>query len=462
VGTICPAAQLVVRWRGEEILARADGWLVPDKERCPTRPDTLFDLASLTKLFTTTTFMTLVEAGDVALDQPVYTVLPELDEVRPIQPYEDPLEPGAFVTVSSLAPSAAAPPSLFAAAPPLFAEGLLTEADVGRETLPNSNLFAESLLTEAGDGRETLPNSNLFAEGLLTEVQGDGQETLPNEIIEPLPNESVETLSHRKGEVDARRITFRHLLTHSAGLPAWRPLNQQPSAEAARQLALTTFFSYPPGTRVIYSDIGLILVGLSIERLTGQSLPAAMQTRVFGPLNLQHTRYLPLSAGRGSQDRDGSSIAPTEFCRWRKRRIVGEVHDENAWRLGGIAGHAGLFSTAHDVATLGQLFLDGGAPLLRAETVAEMTRLQMQDGNARRGLGFGLWSPDPEASGNPFSRRAFGHTGFTGTSLWIDPARDLVVALLTNEVYNGRKGRGILSLRLAIHRAVVDAIDRWG
>ncbi len=412
VGTICPAAQLVVRWRGDIILALAEGCLDPPECQRPTQPDTLFDLASLTKLFTTTTFMTLVEAGDVALDQPVYTVLPELNEVRPIQPYEDPLSPGEFVTV--------------------YAEG------VGQETSPNG-------IAATSPDQE----SSLFAESLLTEV-------------------------------DARRITFRNLLTHTAGLPAWRPIYQQPSVEAARQLALHTFFSYLPGTRVVYSDIGLILVGLSIERLTGQSLPTAMQARVFDPLDLQRTGYLPISVSRGrghrsgdlvqqgedglsvgrrTPDRGRSDIAPTEFCRWRKRRILGEVHDENAWRLGGVAGHAGLFSTAHDVATLGQLFLDGGTPLLSPETVAEMTSLQAQDGNSRRGLGFGLWSPDPEASGNPFSRRAFGHTGFTGTSLWIDPVRDLVVVLLTNEVYNGREGREILTLRVNVHRAVVEAID---
>ncbi len=386
VGTMCPAAQLVVRWRGDVILALAEGCLDPPRCQHPTRPDTLFDLASLTKLFTTTTFMTLVESGDVGLDQPVCTVLQELNEVRPIRSYEDPLNPGEFVTVHA---------------------------------------------------------------------EGFGQETSPN----------------RESLVDARRITFRNLLTHNAGLPAWRPLYQQSSAEAARQLALNTFFSYPSGTRVVYSDIGLILVGLSIERLTGQSLPDAMQTHVFDPLDLQHTHYLPVSVGRSRGHRSGDlvrqggegllNIAPTEFCRWRKRRIVGEVHDENAWRLGGVAGHAGLFSTAHDVAKLGQLFLDGGTPLLSPDTVAAMTSEQARDGNSRRGLGFGLWSPDPEASGNPFSQQAFGHTGFTGTSLWIDPARDLVVALLTNEVYNGREGREILNLRVNMHRAAVGVVDSF-
>ena len=122
-----------------------------------------------------------------------------------------------------------------------------------------------------------------------------------------------------------------------------------------------------------------------------------------------------------------------------------------------MAGHAGIFAHASDVAAFGQSFLD--ASLLRRETIAEMTRLQAESNGTRRGLGFALWSPDPEASSNPFSPRTFGHTGFTGTSLWIDPKRDLVTALLTNDVYGGREGRGIAALRVQIHQAVVESVD---
>ena len=151
-----------------------------------------------------------------------------------------------------------------------------------------------------------------------------------------------------------------------------------------------------------------------------------------------------------------ANVAPTEFCAWRGRRIIGAVHDENAARLGGIAGHAGLFATASDLARFGQAFLDGS--LLSRETVAEMTRVQAQDGDIRRGLGFALWSPDPAASGNPFGPGAFGHTGFTGTSLWMDPGRGLVVAALTNRVYYGRDADGIGAFRVALHRAIVEAV----
>ncbi len=379
LGRVFPAAQVAVWQHGAPVFSGAYGWLDPETQQRPVRPDSLFDLASVTKLFVVTAFMTLVEAGRVGLDQPVCSVLPDFSGPRPIRPYEDPLQPGAFVSVAA-----------------------------------------------AGGADET---------------------------------------------ADAGRVTFRHLLTHTSGLPAWRPLYREGSPEAARQLALATHFSYPIAARAIYCDVGLILLGLSVAQLTGQRLDRAVAERVTGPLGLAHTRYLPIAespiplrCATGTivpNPQSAINVAPTEICAWRGRRIVGEVHDENAAGLGGIAGHAGLFSTADDVAAFGQSFLNAlgarGPAVLRPHTVAEMVRLQAEDGMTRRGLGFALWCPDPEASGNPFGPAAFGHTGFTGTSLWIDPARDLVVACLTNRVYYGRAGGGILQFRVALHRAIVEA-----
>ncbi len=268
---------------------------------------------------------------------------------------------------------------------------------------------------------------------------------------------SVAATEERNGDtVDASAVTFRHLLTHSAGLPAWRPLFQQADAAAARQMACETFFSAPAGQQVVYSDIGLILLGLAVERLSDQPLAAAVTELVCQPLGLTRTGYLPIGHGAC----DPATIAPTEACRWRQRRVVAEVHDENAARLGGVAGHAGLFATATDVARFGQLFLDGGDPLLQPSTVDAMSREQVRDDQISRGLGFLRWSPEPTASSHPFGKRAFGHTGFTGTSLWIDPDRALVVALLTNEVYHGRHERQIAPLRVAIHEAVIAAVDQ--
>ncbi len=372
LGRVFPAAQVVVRQGGETRLSRAYGWLDPDSMSLPAELDTLFDLASVTKLFVVTAFMTLVEDGLVGLDAPVAAVLPEFSGERPIRPYDDPLRPGAMVSVS-------------------------------------------------WEGRQA-------------------------------------------ATVDAGDVTFRHLLAHSSGLPAWRPLFREGNPEAARRMALMTSFAYPIGARTIYSDIGLILLGMAIERLTGLGLDEAVRRRATEPLGLRHTRYLPIrgQVDHGAGRKWAGNVAPTEFCAWRNRRIVGEVHDENAAGLGGIAGHAGLFSTASELAVFGESFLAThyairATCLLRSSTLAEMTRLQAQDGATRRGLGFALWSPDPEASGNPFSQRAFGHTGFTGTSLWIDPERELVVAVCTNRVYYGRDAGGILEFRVALHRAIVEA-----
>ncbi len=359
VETVTPAAQLVVQQHGAVQFEAAYGWLDPESRQRRTQNDTRFDMASVSKLFTVAAFMTLVEAGRVALDQRVSSVLPDFEGERPIQPYENPLKPGALVAMPG--------------------------------------------------------------EGSMSPITAN-----------------------------ASAVTFRQLLTHTSGLPAWRPLWQQTDTDAALRMALGTFFSYPTETRIVYSDIGLIFLGLSIERLTGQRLDAAIHERVIAPLGLRHTGFRPLAAIH--LEPPACDIAPTEICAWRGRRIVGEVHDENAWRLGGIAGHAGIFSTAADTAAFGQCFLNGGAPLLCAGTVSEMTRVQAEFEGVRRGLGFALWSADPEASSHPFSELVFGHTGFTGTCLWVDPERDLVVAFLTNDVYHGREGRGIGPLRVALHR----------
>ena len=356
IGITIPAAQLVIRHRGAREHEVAMGFLDPETRARPVDAETLFDLASLTKLFTTTAFMTLVEQGIVSVDDPVRSVLPEFSGVRPIQPYENPLDWGKTIRVTE-----------------------------------------------------------------------------------------------RAGTVDADKVTFRNLLAHNSGLPAWRAFKDQPDAASAVRLALNTFFSYPTGERVVYSDVGLILLGLAVSRLAGSPLDETIDQRVIKPLGLD-AHFRPAAPLPSPEN-----IAPTEFCKWRGRRIIGEVHDESAWRLGGVAGHAGIFAHAQDVAAFGQSFLD--VSLLRSETIAEITRLQAEFDSTRRGLGFALWSPDPEASSHPFSPATFGHTGFTGTCLWMDPSRALVVALLTNDVYNGREGRGIGGLRVQVHRAIVESVD---
>ncbi len=251
--------------------------------------------------------------------------------------------------------------------------------------------------------------------------------------------------------VDAGQVTFRHLLAHNSGLPPWLPLWKLPSWDEMHAAALSTPFAYATGARVAYSDIGLILLGWAVEKIAKVALRDVVRARVTAPLGLDSIEYGPLSQ---------ENVAPTEFYAHQGKRMQGEVHDENAWGLGGVAGHAGLFGCARDLGRFGEMFLRGGAPLFERETLAEMTRLQAQDGAVRRGLGFALWSPDPSSASNPLSEKSFGHTGFTGTSLWIDPARELVVACLTNRVYYGRDNAGAIgAFRVAMHRTICEVVD---
>ncbi|BCX06125.1 MAG: esterase [Candidatus Roseilinea sp.] len=280
------------------------------------------------------------------------------------------------------------------------------------------------------------------------------------------PGSSVEIAPHTEGEVDAGVVTFRQLLSHSAGLPAWLPLwkmaaewqHTLPAAEVRRRLRETVFataFAYRPGTRVVYSDIGLLLIGFAIERLAGETLRETVRNRVTAPLGLDSITYGPIPC---------DMAAPTELYAHQGRRMCGEVHDENAFAFGGVAGHAGLFGTAHDVAAFGEALRCALASVretvLRQETLAEMVRLQVQEGDVRRGLGFALRSSNPAAMSYPLGEGAFGHLGFTGTALWVDPSRALVLACLTNHIYYGRAGEDTLTpFRAALARTVVECIQ---
>jgi len=384
LGRVFPAAVLHVRQAGAVVFERAYGYLDPETGRRPTQLDSLFDLASLTKLFTATAFMRLVEAGRVALETPVAEVLPEFAGTRPIGPTKDPLT------------------------------------------------------------RTVVPPDPQFA----------GQ------------------------EVDRGTVTFWHLLTHTSGLAAWHSLyredggqettavplpHQVPVPLRARRITAIygqIGFAYPPGARVVYSDLGFILLGEAVARLAGVPLEVILRRAVLEPLGLRVTAYNPLANGFSPQQ-----IVPTEYCVWRRRRCVGEVHDENSASLGGVAGHAGLFSTAAEVAALGQVYLDGGVyngvRLLRPETVTAMVRVHAGGDTNPRGLGWlqrSSGTPSSVRRRSPdrgFGPRSFGHTGFTGTSLWVDPDRGLVVALLTNRVYYGRDPQPITDFRPRLHDAAV-------
>jgi CubicO group peptidase (beta-lactamase class C family) len=261
------------------------------------------------------------------------------------------------------------------------------------------------------------------------------------------PGTLVHVVPETDAVMDAGAATFRHLLTHSSGLPAWINLRHADDLPARRQMALTTPFAYPTGSQTVYSDVGFILLGMAIEALTDSPLDSALKRLVTRPLDL-NIRYGPLTPPE--------SAPPTEFCAWRQRRVQGEVHDENAVTLGGISGHAGLFGTATDAALLGQVYLAEGGGFLSPRIAKEATRLHIGD----RGLGWMMRSPSGSSSGAYFGPRSYGHTGFVGNSLWVDPDRQLVVALLTNNVFFGRDRMAILKFRPVFHDTVIRALEQ--
>jgi CubicO group peptidase (beta-lactamase class C family) len=251
-------------------------------------------------------------------------------------------------------------------------------------------------------------------------------------------------------------VTVRHLLTHSSGLPAWRPLYKETTTpEAARALAVATALDTLPGVRMVYSDLGAIILGQVVERVSGERLDEYLTRHVFGPLRMTSTQYRPSPALL-------PLIAPTEFDPWRQRKIHGEVHDENAFALGGISAHAGLFSTGHDVARLTRMYLNGGTldgvRLVSAETIRRFTTVQ-DSVLSNRALGWETPNGSNSA-GHLLKRPAFGHTGFTGTSIWIDPTRDLFVILLTNRVNPTRQNLRIGGVRTALADVVARIVDR--
>ena len=244
-------------------------------------------------------------------------------------------------------------------------------------------------------------------------------------------------------------VTVRHLLTHSSGLPAVVPLYKEISGKAAYLERIRAMdLIYPPGSRSVYSDPGVILLGDVLEQAAGQSIDAFVRDRVFTPLGMKETMYRPPPELL-------PRIAPTEIDPWRGRLIHGEVHDENAFALGGVAPHAGLFGTAGDLARFAQMMLNGG--IVSRETIDLFTR-RAGVPDSDRALGWDTKSAEGSSAGRLFSANSFGHTGFTGTSMWIDPERKLYVILLTNRVHPTRENNLIRETRPAVADAVVRAL----
>jgi beta-glucosidase-like glycosyl hydrolase/CubicO group peptidase (beta-lactamase class C family) len=252
-----------------------------------------------------------------------------------------------------------------------------------------------------------------------------------------------------------QKVTVRNLMTHTSGLP---PFKEYWRTSTGKEETLRRIFAepleYEPGTKVVYSDLGIILMAEIIQRLTGKPLEQLANEYIFGPLGMKNSMYKP--------PKDlWPEIAPTEFdSQLRHRLVQGEVHDENAYAIGGVSGHAGVFSTAADLAAFCQMLLNGGVyahqRLLRRATIAEFTAPQPLAKNTRT-LGW-VVPTENSSSGHYFSSHSYGHTGFTGTTIWIDPDRQLFVVLLTNRVHPTRENHKIAEVRPAVHDAIMKAL----
>jgi CubicO group peptidase (beta-lactamase class C family) len=269
--------------------------------------------------------------------------------------------------------------------------------------------------------------------------------------------------------------TVRQLLAHAGGLAAWGPLYKTllpdgpachtTSSAAARrhqavQIILQESLAYLPGVQTLYSDLGFILLADIVETRYQQPFDQLFRERVALPLGLRHTGYRPLD-GPSPPSASPTAYAATEACPWRARVLAGEVHDENAWAMGGVAGHAGLFATAEDLWRFAHALLEtaaGRRDWLPAALLQESWQRHTTPPGTTRVLGWDTPTPGRSSSGDYLSEQSIGHLGFTGCSLWIDLARQVTVILCTNRVHPSRQASGITSLRPAVHNLIMRAL----
>jgi len=356
-------------------------------------------------------------------------------------------------------------------------DGLVALKSLGRFTYePDSPLVTNATLFDVASVTKAVATTTmammLYERGLF-------------ELEAPVVGVVPQFMADTCGEPDARRrdVTFRMLLAHSAGLPAYEKLFlQAPTREALLRAAFTTSLSTDPGTHAEYSDIGFIILGAALEHLAGEPLNVFCQREIFGPLAMLNStfdppmdarRQIPPTAderaeaqyGSGAAARDrptGKSVPELSTparSTFRQRIIQGEVQDENASVLGGVAGHAGLFSTAEDLARFAHTMLHAGSPILRRETVELFTRRELAPPETSRALGWDTPSALSQ-SGKYFGARSFGHLGYTGTSLWIDPDRQLSIILLTNRTWPDCANQAIRQVRPRFHDAIADAVHK--
>lgn len=270
-------------------------------------------------------------------------------------------------------------------------------------------------------------------------------------------------------------ITVRMLLEHSSGLAAWRPYYREVNMagggsrlatvegqEAIRRMVAAEAPEVRPGSRALYSDLGFILLDWILERVNGHPSDELFSEWLAGPLGLENLFFVDLKApAKAARARQGRAFAATERCPWRGRTLIGEVHDDNTYAMGGVSGQAGLFGTIENVAAVAEAwlrsFLGGGGPFDRR--LVELFWKKSDVPDSTRALGFDTPSPPASQAGGRFGPKTVGHLGFTGTSLWIDPDRELIVVLLTNRIHPTRENEAIKKFRPALHERVAEL---WG
>jgi CubicO group peptidase (beta-lactamase class C family) len=294
-------------------------------------------------------------------------------------------------------------------------------------------------------------------------------------------DDPVEKYLHELVGSPVGRATMVHLLNHSSGLPGWRPLYERIAeqraaqgesfgADTSRQLALEVIgrepLEYQNGTRSVYSDLGFILLGMVVERVAACGLDRFCAERIYKPIGARPL-FFKRTKGSGVDDAgDGivppiKQVAPTEHDPRRDRLLRGEVHDDNAHALGGVAGHAGLFGTAMAVLTVSGLWLQSYLKRQSFLSPDLVRRFVSRQGTAGSSWGLGWDTPSsPSSSGSHFSSQAFGHLGFTGTSVWVDPVAELEVVLLSNRVHPTRENVRIHKFRPYIHDLIYEEMSR--
>src|SRR5678815_3725607 len=272
---------------------------------------------------------------------------------------------------------------------------------------------------------------------------------------------------------DRQMITVRQLLTHTSGLAAWRPLYILTEGDRDRALSVIVNepLDYPPDTRVVYSDLGFIVLGFLLERLTGHRLTQLAQTEIIEPLQLKRTFFNPdvalqtgiaaCETGNAYERETCQTTGAAEYSNWRENVIWGEVHDGNAYFLGGASGHAGLFSTVSETLRIASQCLAEQSAVLKPQTCSELFRVNMTKGlNELRSISWQLAATHESAAGPALPLDSYGHSGFTGTSCWIDPDHQRVFILLTNRTHaRALPFVNINSVRRKFHSLAVGALD---